>query len=218
LIVGSLRLLRDPLAHELIVGAVVVVVAGEVVATLLGNARERRVVGGLADAFLLYTRNRGTGVRKDRGTRLIFACGAYLSIIAAIAVAKIPGLRLGANNWWAFGFALGLIVSGVVLRGWAIFSLGRYFRRTVTIEPEQRLVRHGPYRWLRHPSYTGLLLVFAGFGLAIGSWVGAVAALLIALAGTLPRIRVEEAALAEKFGDDYSEYARATDRLVPSVW
>ena len=105
-----------------------------------------------------------------------------------------------------------------MLRGWAIVSLGRYFRRTVTIEPEQQLVRRGPYRLLRHPSYTGLLLVFAGFGLAIGSWLGAAAALLIGFAGTLPRIRVEEAALAEKFGDDYTDYANSTDRLVPHVW
>ena len=213
-------LLNDPLAHWLIVSMAVLVVVGELVATLLGNARDgkRLVSGGLADAFLLYTRNRGTGVRKDRGTRLIFALGCYLSIIAAIAIAKVPGLRSGANNWWTFGLGLGLVLAGVVLRGWAIFSLGRYFRRTVTIEPEQRLVRRGPYRLLRHPSYTGLLLVFVGFGLAIGSWVGAVAALLIGFAGTLPRIRVEEAALAEKFGDDYTDYANSTDRLVPHVW
>ncbi len=75
-------------------------------------------------------------------------------------------------------------------------SLGRWFRREVTIEPGQRLVRRGPYRVLRHPSYTGLVLIFAGFGLAIGSWVGAAAALVLVLAGMLPRIRVEESALA----------------------
>ncbi len=211
-------LLHDPTAHRLIIAAAVVVAVGEVVATLLGNARDGRPFGGLADAFLLFTRNRGTGVQKDRGTRLVFAAGAYLAIIAAIEIAKAPHLRTGANNWWAFGLGIALVLVGVLLRGWAIVSLGRYFRRTVTIEPEQQLVRRGPYRLLRHPSYTGLLLVFAGFGLAIGSWLGAAAALLIGLAGTLPRIRVEEAALAEKFGDDYTDYASSTDRLVPLVW
>jgi protein-S-isoprenylcysteine O-methyltransferase len=218
-LIGALPvLLHEPLAHWLIVSMAVVVVIGEVVATLLGNARDGRVFGGLADAFLLSSRHHGTGVRKDRGTRLVFALGAYLAIIAAIAIAKVPDLRAGANNWWAFGLGLVLVLAGVLLRGWAIFSLGRYFRRTVTIEPEQRLVRRGPYRLLRHPSYTGLLLIFAGFGLAIGSWLGAVVALLIAFAGTLPRIRVEETALAEKFGDDYTDYANSTDRLVPRVW
>ena len=97
-------------------------------------------------------------------------------------------------------------------------SLGRWFRREVTIEPGQRLVRRGPYRVLRHPSYTGLILIFAGFGLAIGSWFGAAAALVLVLAGMVPRIRVEESALANKFGAEYTEYASSRARLLPHVW
>jgi protein-S-isoprenylcysteine O-methyltransferase Ste14 len=79
-------------------------------------------------------------------------------------------------------------------------------------------VRRGPYRVLRHPSYTGLLLIFSGFGLTLGSWVGAAAALLIAFVGMLPRIRVEERALARAFGPDYADYAHSTARLLPHVW
>ena len=78
--------------------------------------------------------------------------------------------------------------------------------------------RRGPYRVLRHPSYAGLLLIFAGFGLTFGSWVSAAAALLIGLAGMLPRIWVEERALAQAFGADYEDYASSTARLLPHVW
>ena len=88
----------------------------------------------------------------------------------------------------------------------------------MTIEPGQTLVRRGPYRVLRHPSYTGLILIFAGFGLAIGSWLGAAAALVCITAGLLPRIRVEEAALAKTFGAEYTAYAGSTARLLPHVW
>jgi protein-S-isoprenylcysteine O-methyltransferase Ste14 len=113
---------------------------------------------------------------------------------------------------------LAIVLAGAVLRDWAIVSLGRYFRREVTIEPGQRIVRRGPYRMLRHPSYTGIFLILGGFGLTFGSWVSAAVALLIVFAGTLPRIWVEERALAQAFGSDYANYASSTSRLLPHVW
>ncbi|TML86494.1 MAG: isoprenylcysteine carboxylmethyltransferase family protein [Actinobacteria bacterium] len=213
-------LLHDPVAHWLIVAAAVAVVAGEIVATYLGHARdgERRVVGSLADSLLLYVHGRGASMRQDRGTRLIIALALYLGIAAALAIARLPGLRVYANNWWTLGLGLTIVLAGAVLRDWAILSLGRYFRREVTIEPGQRIVRRGPYRMLRHPSYTGICLILGGFGLAFGSWVSAGAAVLIVFVGMLPRIRVEERALAQAFGSDYAAYTMSTDRILPHVW
>jgi len=130
----------------------------------------------------------------------------------------VPSLRAYANNWWTFGLGIAIVLAGVALRAWAIVSLGRYFRRVVTIEPGQRIVRRGPYRVLRHPSYAGILLIFAGFGLAFGSWVGAAVALVIIFAGMVPRIRVEERALSQAFGADYTDYANSTARVLPHIW
>ncbi|TML47106.1 MAG: isoprenylcysteine carboxylmethyltransferase family protein [Actinobacteria bacterium] len=113
---------------------------------------------------------------------------------------------------------VGIVLVGAALRDWAILSLGRYFRREVTIEPGQRIVRRGPYRVLRHPSYTGIFLIFAGFGLAFGSWVSAAVALLIVFAGMRPRIWVEERALSQAFGADYEDYANSTARVLPYIW
>jgi protein-S-isoprenylcysteine O-methyltransferase Ste14 len=212
------QLLHDPVAHWLIVAAAVAVVTGEAVATYLGHAREgkRQVLGSLAGSLLLYTHS--AAVRQDRGTRVIVALALYLAIAAALAAARVPGLRVDANNWWTLGLGLAIVFAGAALRDWAIVSLGRYFRREVTIEPGQRIVRRGPYRTLRHPSYTGICLILAGFGLTFGSWVSAVVALLIVLVGLLPRIRVEEHALAQAFGSDYATYAASTDRMLPHVW
>jgi protein-S-isoprenylcysteine O-methyltransferase Ste14 len=213
------QLLHDPVAHWLIVAAAVAVVTGEAVATYLGRAREgkRQVFGSLADSVLLYTHGRAA-VRQDRGTRVIVALALYLAIAAALAAARVPGLRVDANNWWTLGLGLAIVFVGAALRDWAIVSLGRYFRREVTIEPGQRIIRRGPYRTLRHPSYTGICLILAGFGLTFGSWVSAVVALLIVFVGLLPRIRVEEHALAQAFGPDYTTYATSTDRMLPHVW
>jgi protein-S-isoprenylcysteine O-methyltransferase Ste14 len=212
--------LHDPVAHWLVVAAAVAVVVGEIVATYLGHARvgERRVFSSRADSLVLYKHRRGAAVRQDRGTRLIVALAIYLGIAAALAIAKEPGLRVYANNWWTLGLGVAVVLAGAALRDWAILSLGRYFRRVVTIEPGQRIVRRGPYRVLRHPSYTGIFLILGGFGLTFGSWVSAAVALLIAFTGMLPRIRVEERALAQAFGTDYANYADSTDRVLPHVW
>src|SRR5471030_1100126 len=213
-------LLEDSVAHWLVVAVACAVVIGEVVASYLGHARdgERRLLGTLADSLLLYVHGRGAAMRQDRGTRLIVALAVYLGVAAALAIAKVPGLRADANNWWTLGLGIGIILAGAVLRDWAILSLGRYFRREVTIEPGQRIVRRGPYRVLRHPSYAGIFLILAGFGLAFGSWVSAAVALLIGFVGMLPRIRVEERALAQALGADYTDYANSTARVLPHVW
>jgi protein-S-isoprenylcysteine O-methyltransferase len=213
-------LLHDPVAHWLVVGTAGVVVFGEVAATYAGQARDgkRHPLTSLPDSLLRWLRGRGAALRQDRGTRFIITVAAYLSIAAALAIARVPGLRAYANNWVTLGLGVALVIAGTALRAWAILSLGRYFRRDVTIESGQRIVRRGPYRVLRHPSYAGIFLIFAGFGLAFGSWVGAAAALLIVVAGLLPRIRVEEHALAKAFGVEYADYASSTARVVPHVW
>jgi protein-S-isoprenylcysteine O-methyltransferase Ste14 len=213
-------LLHDPTASLVLGAAAVAIVVGEVGATYLGQARdgEHRPLGSLAESLLLV-RRRGGASSHDRGTKWIVALVARIGIFAGLAIAVlVPGLRAYANDWWTFGLGIALVLAGALLRGWAIVSLGRYFRREVTIEPGQRIVRRGPYRVLRHPSYAGLLLMFAGLGLAFGSWVSAAVALLIGFAGILPRIRVEERALAEEFGAGYDDYAHSTARIVPHVW
>ena len=215
-----LLLLHDPVASWLVGAAVAVMVVGEVVATYLGQARdgERRLLGSLAESLLLVRRRDGA-VAEDRWTLWIIVLASRAGLAAALAIAALaPGLRAHANDLWTLGFGVAAVLAGVALRAWAILTLGRYFRREVTIEPGQRLVRRGPYRLVRHPSYTGILLSFAGLGLAFGSWVSAAVAPLILFAGMLPRIRVEERALARAFGSDYTDYARSTARVLPHVW
>jgi protein-S-isoprenylcysteine O-methyltransferase Ste14 len=201
-------LLHDPVAHWLVVAAAVATAIGEIVATVLGRAR---------DGVRLRLRRAGA-MRRDRGTKLVVAIAVYLGTAAALAITRIPSLRAYANNWWTLGLGVAVVLAGAALRDWAILSLGRYFRREVTIEPGQRIVRRGPYRRLRHPSYAGLVLIFTGFGLAFGSWVSAAVALLIVSVGMLPRIRVEERALAQAFGPEYADYANSTARVLPHVW
>ena len=107
---------------------------------------------------------------------------------------------------------------GVVLRIWAVRTLGSLFRTVVVIQDKHELIIAGPYRLLRHPSYAGSLLTLAGIGLALGNWLSLLVAVLGALIGFTRRIPVEEAALQAHFGGDYTAYAHRTWRLVPLIW
>ena len=162
--------------------------------------------------ILVVGRHREGGRRQDRGS----VWGILVMIYAAIALIFLTrrlgwGVLPGSLQW----IGLGLIWAGVLVREWAILSLGRAFTSMVETSPGQALVRSGPYRWVRHPAYTGSMLTLAGFGLAAGSWVAALLALAVAIAGYSYRVRVEERVLLEAFGDEYREYMRQSGRFLP---
>lgn len=101
---------------------------------------------------------------------------------------------------------------------WAIAVLGRFFRRDVVVQEGQRVVTAGPYRLIRHPAYTGNLVVAAGLGLALVNGLSLALLVVVPFLGHLPRIRVEEAELERGLGAAYVRYEAVTRRLVPGVW
>ena len=172
--------------------------------------------GRRGDAFRLRPGGRTT---LDRGTGQVLVLAMVAGFFAAVLLARFAaGFRAGANTWATYALGLLILWTGIGLRVWAVGSLGRYFRREVTIEAGQTVHASGPYRWVRHPAYLGDLLIVFGFGLAWGTWIGAAVGTAIALAGHLPRIRVEEFELERALGEPYARYAGARARLVPGVW
>jgi protein-S-isoprenylcysteine O-methyltransferase Ste14 len=119
---------------------------------------------------------------------------------------------------WPYLLGLGLMVAGVGLRVWSIAVLGRWFQYQITIQPGQHVVTSGPYRYVRHPSYTGLVLVLAGIGLASGDVWSLVAVLVLGATGLVIRIRTEERQLTQALGAEYERFAAGRKRLVPHVW
>jgi protein-S-isoprenylcysteine O-methyltransferase len=135
-----------------------------------------------------------------------------------VAAARyVPGTDLPGSDWvWVI---LGVLVmlAGFTLRVGSIVVLGRFFRRDVTVEVAQRVVRRGPYGYVRHPAYAGNLLVALGFGLALANWLSIAARVVLPYLALLPRIRVEEAALENALGEPYRAYEADTARLVPGL-
>jgi protein-S-isoprenylcysteine O-methyltransferase Ste14 len=159
-----------------------------------------------------------TGTKQDRSTLRVLWLIIIASVAAGIYVAgHWPAAAL--PHGWIFAFAsVVLFVAGLFLRWWAIITLGRFFTVDVTIEKDHELVERGPFRMVRHPSYTGVLLAFVGFALSLRNWAALLVVLLPIGAAFIHRMNVEETALSRALGRRYADYMKRTKRLVPFVY
>jgi protein-S-isoprenylcysteine O-methyltransferase Ste14 len=163
---------------------------------------------------LVIGRPRLAKFRQDRGSYWLIALAIYLSAFLTIAIRESNlGLLPTLFQW----LGIVLIGLGTLLRAWAVLSLGRAFTVVVHINPGQHLITTGPYRWVRHPAYTGVLLTLSGFGLGLGTWLGAILAIGLALIGLVYRVHVEERALLAAFGAEYRTYMEHTGRFFPRL-
>jgi protein-S-isoprenylcysteine O-methyltransferase Ste14 len=156
---------------------------------------------------------------QDRGTYLLIQATTLAGLVLAIVAPQAwPGLRVPGPVGLLIAVGLAIGWSGIALRVWSVLTLGRSFQRVVTVADDQAVVSSGPYRFVRHPSYTGVLLGFLGVGVLIANWGSVVALAVLPTIGYVRRIRVEEEALRGSLGDDYAVYARGKARLVPGIW
>jgi protein-S-isoprenylcysteine O-methyltransferase Ste14 len=157
----------------------------------------------------------GVKTRSDRGSRIVIWVGMFAAIFLSdyFATRQITPLPEPF-----FYIGLFLMVSGILFRQWAIWVLGRFFSTKVRIVSDHRIIRSGPYRYLRHPSYTGMLLILLGLGFASRTWLGTITILALFSLVIGYRINVEENALKAEFGQEYVEYAKTTKRLLPFIF
>ena len=157
----------------------------------------------------------------SRGTdRSSFWWIYIMSMIALVApVLDWAYLQEGAlGSGWSLTIGLGFLVAGIMLRIWAINTLGRYFTTTVQIVNEHRIVQNGPYAMIRHPSYTGAYLAYVAVGILFEAWVGLFIAMVCMGIAYYQRIKAEEQTLMSQFGLHYLRYANRTKRLIPFVF
>jgi protein-S-isoprenylcysteine O-methyltransferase len=159
-----------------------------------------------------------TGTKQDRSTLLVVWLVIMASVTAGIYVTKCwPSATLPHYRSFMF-VGVALFVTGLFLRWWAIITLGRFFTVDVTIELDHQLIDRGPFRVVRHPSYTGVLLAFVGLALTLGNWVALLVILVPIGAAFVHRMNVEENALSSALGRQYSDYMQRTKRLVPFIY
>ena len=179
------------------------------------------LVWAASELWLGWTRRSQDRSRmRDRGTLRLLLVTVYLCIGLAVWLSYRTAGRIGNEDlriplFWS---GLALMAGGLALRFWAIRVLARFFTVDVNIQEGHELIRRGPYRLLRHPSYTGSLMTFLGFGLALGNVWSLLVLLAPVILAFVWRMRVEERVLAEAFPAQYPDYARQTKRLIPFVW
>jgi protein-S-isoprenylcysteine O-methyltransferase Ste14 len=134
-------------------------------------------------------------------------------LLGFVGVGRMKGV--GHLVGWV---GLALLVAGVGIRWSAIRALGKFFTSVVLIREDHRLLRTGLYKRVRHPAYTGALVAHLGLGLSFTNWFSLALSLVPFMVAASYRIRVEERALREAFGDEYEAYASSTRRLIPKVY
>jgi protein-S-isoprenylcysteine O-methyltransferase Ste14 len=142
----------------------------------------------------------------------------FMTNVALLLQMPIHGLgRFLPVSLWIMAAGLAVEAMGLGLAIWARRHLGRNWSGEITIKVDHELIRSGPYRWLRHPIYTGILAMYGGVLFVTGEWLGLIG-LSVAVFAYWRKIRLEEANLGVAFGADYDAYCRETWALVPGIY
>lgn len=168
----------------------------------------------------LFQRPEHGAVRRDRGSHALLLVASAAGVVAGFFLvnADFPGTTLTRAQPLVFWTGIALMLSGLAFRWYAIRVLGRFFTRDVATRPGQTVVEAGPYRLIRHPSYSGALLMFLGMGLAMTNWAALLAIMIGTGIGYAYRVHIEEQALCADLGQPYRDYMQRTKRFVPFVW
>ena len=185
----------------------------------LPNPLVLAAIYGLSELYLALTRrSRTQAISRDRRSLMLLWTIIIVSLWLGMQMVWLfPSATVRyLHEFYLVGFLL--FLGGLVLRWYSIGYLGRYFTVDVSISAEHKLINSGPYRYIRHPTYTGALLAFLGLGFCFGNWLSILFMTVPIIAAFLWRIRIEERALTDALGEEYRAYTQRTKRLIPFVY
>lgn len=154
---------------------------------------------------------------KDKSTLNILWLAIPFSIAAAVMISNLSTLPISHGSWMMY-LGEACILIGIIFRFVIIRSLGKYFTVDVTIKEDHKIKKEGFYKYLRHPSYAFSLLTSLGLGLYLNNWLSLIFAFLPPFLAFAYRIKIEEQALVEQFGDEYIQYRKTTKKLIPFIY
>lgn len=155
---------------------------------------------------------------RDGGSLRVILGGMWVALAVAFPLAFVKAWAF-PQRWQLPLFVVGLllIVVGSLLRRYCFRALGEYFTGDVRARPDQPVISSGPYRLVRHPSYTAGMMMFIGIGLALGSWPSFALLTIATIATYSYRVAVEERALLEAIGEPYGSYMKGRKRFIPYI-
>jgi len=167
----------------------------------------------------IFKRSAASAQARDRGSLALIALLWWVGILSGFLISfLLPKTAIHWERTLVFLASICLMIAGTAFRWYSARLLGKYFTFDVATQGGQVLIERGPYRYVRHPSYSGALVSLLGFGLALGNWAALIASVSCLSAAYAYRIPVEEAALSAALGEPYRQYMRRTWRLVPFLF
>jgi protein-S-isoprenylcysteine O-methyltransferase len=155
---------------------------------------------------------------KDSGSMRVLLGGMWIALLLAFPLAFVRAWSFPLRAQLPmFAVGLSMILLGSLLRRYCFRTLGKYFTGDVRARPDQPVIRVGPYRLVRHPSYTAGIMMFVGIGLALGSWFSFALLTITAIATYVYRVTIEERALLNTIGEPYRDYVKETKRFIPYI-
>ena len=176
-------------------------------------------IGIVASFFQpIYNPFRKSVSKEDRGTALQIIWSIYITQI--ITIAEAAYLRFPESMHWDHitTMALAVMLAGLILRSWAVITLGNQFTWHIDRKMSKNLIRTGPFRFLRHPGYAGALLTYTFSAIFLHSWFSLLINLTVLTIAFSRRINFEEAVLREIFGIKYLEYCKKIKKMIPIIW
>jgi protein-S-isoprenylcysteine O-methyltransferase Ste14 len=154
--------------------------------------------------------------RADKGSMILLWIMITFGFICGFFLAKYDHWKL--YNYLIACTGLLIVLAGIIIRCVAIIQLGNSFTVDVAINQSSVLKTNGIYKEVRHPSYSGLLLIVLGFSSTMNSISSFLVLVIPVFLAILYRISVEEKVLSDEFGEKYSEYSIGTKRLIPGLY
>lgn len=198
-----------------------------VIVPVLGNTAMLRaphlwimiVMGVLASLFQPeYNPFKKSPNNKDKGTANQIIWSIYvtqLSVMIEAAYFRYPG----SISWNILTtIALILMISGLAIRSWAVFTLGKYFTMHISTQENQTIIKTGPYAFLRHPGYFGAFFTYVSSALFLHAWISLLLSLVILMFAFLRRIHHEEKELKLNLGSQYESYCSSVKSFIPGIW
>ena len=165
------------------------------------------------------TRSNQRGATREWGSFIVVIVGFYLGLGGGFSLAtRVQSAAIGFARPEIFVAGALLTAAGIAFRQWAIAVLGAWFTVEVRVSEGQTVVESGPYAWVAHPAYTGLVAVFLGIGLMLGNWLSLACLVIVTTVALAVRIKVEERELTAGIGEPYRRFLATRARLIPGIW
>jgi len=170
----------------------------------------------MIDVIVVFRLKTGSAENRDHRSLKLLMIGGPVVYATCIALSYgTMGAMHSVSLQW---IGVAIMVIGIAVRSLAIAQLGRFHTPNVAIRSDHQLKAEGMYAYVRHASYLGAMIAFLGFALSLGNWLSVIVMMSLTTCLYLYRIKEEEAALADAFGDAFRQYAARTKRLIPWVY